>query len=210
MVTYDPKSAPVRDAEAMRERILAAIDRMILRDGLAGVGVNALAREAGCDKVLIYRYFGDLDGVYAAYAARSDFWWLVGELTAGIDPARVTLAEAMKRILRRHAQAIRARPLTLAVMAAEPLERTALVVALEDVRERRSLELSRWIAEHFDPPEGVDLEAIGMILGVALNDLAVRARTIRVMSGVPIKTDQDWERVFAAADAVIDGVLRQP
>jgi AcrR family transcriptional regulator len=207
MVTNTQRSVRVRDAEAMRERILTAIDRMVMRDGLAGVGVNALAREAGCDKVLIYRYFGDLDGVYAAYAARSDFWWAVDELTAGIDPGRATLAEALKQILRRHAQAIRARPLTLAVMAAEPLERSALVIALEAVRERRSLALSEWIAEHFRAPAGVDLEAVGMILGAALNYLAVRARTIRVMSGVPIKTDQDWDRICAAADALIDALL---
>ncbi len=193
----------------MREKILTAIGRMIVRDGLVGIGVNAVAREAGCDKVLIYRYFGDLDGAYAAFAARSDFWWSLDDLTRDIDPARVSLAEVMKLILRRHAQAIRSRPITLAVMAAEPLRRTALVVALEVVRERRSVELARWIGEHFSLPKAVDLEAIGMILGVAVNYLAVRAQKIRMMSGVPIRTDQDWERISAALDSVIDGVLRQ-
>lgn len=193
----------------MREKILTAIGRMIVRDGLVGIGVNAVAREAGCDKVLIYRYFGDLDGAYAAFAARSDFWWSLDDLTRDIDPARVSLAEVMKLILRRHAQAICSRPITLAVMAAEPLRRTALVVALEVVRERRSVELARWIGEHFSLPKAVDLEAIGMILGVAVNYLAVRAQKIRMMSGVPIRTDQDWERISAALDSVIDGVLRQ-
>ena len=70
----------------MRARILAAVGALIMRDGLAGVGINALAREAGCDKVLIYRYFGDLDGVYAAYAAKGDFWWTVEDLTDGTRP----------------------------------------------------------------------------------------------------------------------------
>ena len=80
----------------MRERILEAVGAMIMRDGLASIGVNALAREAGCDKVLIYRYFGDLDGVYAGFAAKSDFWWTVEEFTDGIDPSRMPLAEALK------------------------------------------------------------------------------------------------------------------
>ena len=60
------KQSSARDSDAMRARILEAVGRMIVRDGLAAIGVNALAREAGCDKVLIYRYFGDLEGVYAA------------------------------------------------------------------------------------------------------------------------------------------------
>jgi AcrR family transcriptional regulator len=192
----------------MRARILEAVGRMIVRDGLAAIGVNGLAREAGCDKVLIYRYFGDLEGVYSAYAAKSDFWWDVDELTRGIDPSRTPAAEAMTTILRRHAQALRARPVTLAVLAAELVDRTRLVVALEAVRERRALELSAWIGQHYRLPPSADFEAVGMLLGVAINYLAVRARTIRVMGGVKIKTDGDWERIFAAIDSLIDGVLR--
>ncbi|MGD0563596.1 MAG: helix-turn-helix domain-containing protein [Roseiarcus sp.] len=192
----------------MRARILEAVRRMIVRDGLAAIGVNALAREAACDKVLIYRYFGDLEGVYAAYAAQSDFWWDVDELTRGIDPSRASAGEAMKTILRRHAQALRARPVTLAVLAAELVDRTRLVVALEAVRERRALELSAWIGQHYRLPPSADVEAVGMLLGVAINYLAVRARTIRVMGGVKIKTDGDWERIFAAIDSLIDGVMR--
>lgn len=192
----------------MRERILAALGRLIVRDGLANAGVNALAREARCDKVLIYRYFGNLDGVYEAFAARSDFWWELGELVAGIDPARLSLGETLKLILRRHAHAVRARRITLAVLAAELSERTALVVTLEDVRERRSLALLRWISENYPAPTRVDIAAVGVLLGVAINYLAVRAREIRVMNGVAIKTDKDWERILSAIDNLIDGLIR--
>jgi len=209
MVTRASAQKQVRDADAMRERILDAVGRMILRDGLAAVGVNSLAREAGCDKVLIYRYFGDLEGVYDAFANRSDFWWTVEELTDGIDPARQSAGDAVKLLLRRSAQAIRARPMTLAVLAAEMVERTPLVVALETVREKRALDLASWAGERFQLPETVDIAAITTIIGVGLNYLAMRARKIRVMSGIQIKTDKDWERIFAAVDAIVDGVLRE-
>ena len=200
------RSLAARDSEAMRARILAAVGALILRDGLAGVGINALARQAGCDKVLIYRYFGDLDGVYAAYAAKSDFWWTVEDLTEGLDPARTSLAQALKTMLRRHAEALRARPITLAVLAAELTHRTALVVALEVLRERRALQAAAWIGERYRAPPGLDVEAISMLLGVAINYLAVRARTLSVMSGVRIASDTDWKRVFAAVDAIVDAL----
>lgn len=208
MVTKAAAQKPVRDADAMRERILAAIGRMIVRDGLASVGVNALAREAGCDKVLLYRYFGDLEGVYDAFASRSEFWWTLEELTEGIDPARMPTGDAIKLVLRRSAQAIRMRPMTLAVLAAEPVERTPLVIALETVREKSALELARWFAERYRLPEGTDFSAIATIVGVGLNYLAMRARKIKVMSGMAIRTDKDWERIFAAVDTIVDGVLR--
>ncbi len=207
MVTHGQrKVGDRRDSEARRARILAALGRMIVRDGLSAIGVNALAREARCDKVLIYRYFGDLDGVYDAFAARSEFWWTLEELVQGIDPQSVPFAAAVKQVLRRHTEAIRSRPVTLALLAAELAERTPLVVALEKVREHRALALAQWFDGHYRLPTGADFAAVSMLLGVAINYLAVRARKIRVMSGVPIKTEADWERILAAIDSLIDGV----
>jgi AcrR family transcriptional regulator len=202
------KAKLVRDSDAMRARILEALGSLILSEGLEGVGVNALARAAGCDKVLVYRYFGDLDGVYAAFAASRDFWWSLDELTQGLDAKGLTLAAALTILLRRHAASLRSRAVTLAVLASELTHRTPLVIALETVRERRSLELLAWIQARFSLPVGIDLEAIAMLIGVAINYLAVRAKRIRVMSGVPIQTDADWERIFAAVDGIVDAVLR--
>jgi AcrR family transcriptional regulator len=207
MVTYSTPIAARRDPEETKARILDALGRIVLRDGLGAVGVNLLAREAGADKVLIYRYFGDLDGVYAAFAERTDFWWSCADLTAGLDATGLSLAGAIKLCLRRHAAEIRRRPLTLAVLAAEPAMRTPLVVALEAVRERRALELAAWIDHRYPAPEGVDIEAVSVILSSAVSYLAVRARTIRVMSGVAIKTDDDWTRLLAALDRLVDGIL---
>ncbi len=49
-----------RDSEKTRQKILAGLEKLITRDGFTAVGVNAVAREAGIDKVLIYRYFGSM------------------------------------------------------------------------------------------------------------------------------------------------------
>jgi AcrR family transcriptional regulator len=208
MVTYGAPISTRRDPDETKARILDALGRIVVRDGLAAVGVNTLAREAGADKVLIYRYFGDLDGVYAAFAERTDFWWSCAELTAGLDPDRLSLAEISKAFLRRHLTEIRSRPVTLAVLAAEPAaQRTPLVVALEDVRERRSLELAAWIGARYAPPAGVDVEAVSLLLSASLNYLAARSRSIRVMGGVAIRTDQDWDRIMTAMDSLVNGVF---
>jgi AcrR family transcriptional regulator len=54
-----PQPRP-RDRAATEERILTAVGEVLARDGFAAIGVNAIARQAGVDKVLIYRYFGGL------------------------------------------------------------------------------------------------------------------------------------------------------
>ena len=207
MVTKNLPIAARRDSGETKTKILDALARVIVRDGLAATGINALAREAGADKVLIYRYFGDLDGVYRAYAERSDFWYSNAAMLAGIEPSKVTLPQAVKLCLRRHASEIRKRPVTLAVLAAEPAQRTPLVIALEAVRERRATELAAWLAAHYELPQGFDLEAAAMLLGAAINYLAARSRTIRVMSGVGIATDEDWDRILSAVDRIVDRIF---
>lgn len=206
MVTKDRSKPPARqrDRAKSEKAILDAVARLILREGLSGVGINALAREAGVDKVLIYRYFGDLDGVYRAYAEHGDFWWSVEDM---IDGPADGMAAALKNGLRRHAAEMRKRPVTLAVIAAEPANRTPLVIALEEVRERRTLELMKIVFERYGAPEGVDVMAVIALIGAATDYLAARARKIRVYSGVEIKTDKDWERIFATVDAMIDGAF---
>lgn len=202
-----PKTAPRgRDREKTGKAILDAVGRLILRDGLSGVGINAVAREAGIDKVLIYRYFRDLDGLYRAYAEAGDFWWTVEGMLASVEGA-ATLAEALKAGLRFHAAEMRKRPVTLAVIAAEPENRTPLVVALEEVRERRSFDLLKNIAVRYDVPEGADIPALTALLAAAIDYLLARARSIRVYGGVEIKTPGDWERIFTTIDAMIDGAL---
>lgn len=54
--------------------LLDAVSHIIETDGFTKIGVNRIAKEAGCDKVLIYRYFGGLDGLLVEWAKRHDYY----------------------------------------------------------------------------------------------------------------------------------------
>ncbi|HKZ16288.1 MAG TPA: TetR/AcrR family transcriptional regulator, partial [Geobacteraceae bacterium] len=56
-----------RDREATRTRLIQAVGALLARHGFTAIGVNAVAKEAGVDKVLIYRYFGGLPQLIAAF-----------------------------------------------------------------------------------------------------------------------------------------------
>lgn len=62
-------SARVRTREARRQELLDAADRAIRRDG-PEVTMEAIAAEAGITKPVLYRHFGDRDGLLAAVARR--------------------------------------------------------------------------------------------------------------------------------------------
>ena len=69
-----------RSRRGTEERIVPAVGTVLERDGFEKVGVNLIARTAGVDKVLIYRYFGGLDGLLTSFGESADIWWTVEEI----------------------------------------------------------------------------------------------------------------------------------
>ncbi|MFA5297760.1 MAG: TetR/AcrR family transcriptional regulator [Lutibacter sp.] len=63
-----------RDRLATEKKIYHAFLSILKEKGPQGVGINAIAKEAGVSKGLIYRYFGGLDGLLLQYAQKGDFF----------------------------------------------------------------------------------------------------------------------------------------
>jgi AcrR family transcriptional regulator len=49
-----------------RQKLVAAAERILIRDGRAGITTRRLAREAGLNHGLVHYHFGSVDGVLAA------------------------------------------------------------------------------------------------------------------------------------------------
>jgi AcrR family transcriptional regulator len=52
----------------VREQLFAAVDRIVARDGVAGVTSRAVTDEAGCAKGLLHNHFDGLDGFLTEFA----------------------------------------------------------------------------------------------------------------------------------------------
>lgn len=73
----NPESAKNK-ALTMR-RLITAVGDIFMQNGYEGLGVNKVARVAGVNKKLIYRYFGSLDRLIEAYVVENDYWMLLAE-----------------------------------------------------------------------------------------------------------------------------------
>lgn len=198
-----------RDRARTEGRLVRAVGRVLARDGVGGLGVNALAREAGVDKVLIYRYFDGLDGLLEAFAERGDVWWRVEELI-GADlpvPERDTPEEWLTLVVRRHVVALQRRPMTVELLAWETARPNTLTRALGDVRERRGLELMAALAQRTTISPEVDIGAVMVLLAAATSHLVVRARNDGSFLGFDLRSAQGGERLYAAIGAMIRGAL---
>lgn len=64
----------MRDREKTEQKILNAVGKIVQEKDFDSLGINAIAEEAGVAKVLIYRYFGDFEGLLREWALRSHYW----------------------------------------------------------------------------------------------------------------------------------------
>jgi AcrR family transcriptional regulator len=63
-----------RNRNQTERRLIDTVGHLIAAEGVINIGVNRIARESGVNKVLIYRYFGGLEGLVEAYQQRSQSW----------------------------------------------------------------------------------------------------------------------------------------
>ncbi len=200
----------MRNRKNTEEKLLDAAGRVLARDGFIKLGVNAVAREAGVDKVLIYRYFGGLDGLVKAYAIQGDFWPDLNELMGeSVEQFRNRqLADQMKTIMTNFVNGIRKRPLTIEILAWELVERNELTAYLEDVRERDGLKLTALLNKDSEESSGnIDVAAMIAITASSINYLAARSRKIRTFNGIDICEDEGWERLTRTMVTIFDRCL---
>ena len=190
-----------RDRDRTTRQLIEAVGRVLARDGFERCGVNAVAREAGLDKVLIYRYFAGMPGLLNAYGESNTFWPSVDEiLGANRSALTLPLGERLEMILDALLEALRSRPETLAIMAWELVQRNPLTDMLAEVREKWGRELIAISA--FDANAqgqlGEDGIALTNLVFAGIQYLLLRARTVADYGGLALNSDEGWQRIRRA------------
>src|ERR1700712_1201455 len=147
-VLEKPLDGPTSPERRMRDRagtehaVLDAAKRLLAEEGFQNFGINAVARGAGCDKQLIYRYYGGLDGLVEAIGTDLGSWVRdrIPEEAGGMF--LLTYGDLMERLILQFIEALRADPLMRRIVAWEISESTEQVRRLS---EARSKALALWI-----------------------------------------------------------------
>jgi len=201
-----PTAAGTRDKTATKARLLDAVGTILAREGFGALGVNAVAHEAGVDKVLIYRYFGGMTDLLHAFGQSGDFWPTIAEVL-GDDPSEMMelpLAERWAIGLNRYAEALRRRPVTKEILAWEQIEQNELTDILRQAR-------GVWFDElmtHFPGDEdATDADLVGTVLLIvgAIHYFVVLSRLQDDFSGVAVNTDDGWAHI----GTVISGICKR-
>jgi AcrR family transcriptional regulator len=64
----------MKNKEETKRKLVDAVAEIFRKEGYAGLGVNKVAKIAGVDKKLIYRYFGGFEQLVESYVVETDYW----------------------------------------------------------------------------------------------------------------------------------------
>ncbi|ESQ90628.1 hypothetical protein ABAC460_09065 [Asticcacaulis sp. AC460] len=178
-----------RNREATHAALLEAAKVTLAEQGFQNFGVNAVARQAGCDKQLIYRYFGGLDGLLEAMGGDVATW-------LGAPPVAVpgaTYGEWAANLADAYLTALRANPLLQKLIL---WELSAAPGTLAPLTQARSRAMMQWVmaarGELVMPP---DAGLINAVLIAAIQQFVLSAAVSGNFSGLPLRDDTDWNRL---------------
>lgn len=189
-----------------RQKLIQAVGTVLAKEGFKGLGINKIAKTAGVDKVLVYRYFNGLPGLVAAYSEAVDFWPTAREVM-GPDPEAIRALEPdmqMAHFFKSFLAALRRRPVTQDILAWELLERNELSQQLEQRRIRTALEFFEQLEAL---PDDENLPAILALMAGAVNYLIVKSRISCSASGIDLGSDSGWGRIDKGIDLLLKGVF---
>jgi AcrR family transcriptional regulator len=171
------------------QRLNDAVVSIQQEQGYPAVGIKAIARRAGCDKVLIYRYFGGFDELLQAFAETTTLWWEVDEIIteSAEECSSIPLPDYLQSLLNRYVQALESRPLALEIMAWEMSEQNSLTQRLARTRGERGMELVKRIRAYYHQPN-IDIGGILGVFGASINYLVIRTRK----QSQQYKTEEWW------------------
>jgi len=191
--------------EATQDALIAAFGRVVQRVGLHNVGVNAVIKEAGIGKALIYRYFDGLPGLVRAWGEKNQIWPDLSEFHQMPDAAdAVGTADLLKRMLAHHAESLREDPLRVEILADQFMTPTPISEALQEIRQQLGREHQEIFSKH---RQLQDHRHLMMVLMGAASFLAMRAVKSPGYMGDDISTEADWNSVMEQIDKIIDATV---
>lgn len=189
-----------RNRVATIQRIVDALEQILLDEGMPGVGVNAIAKKADISKVLIYRYFGSLEGLVEYYIRRGQ---LVTHLTPDwlkkLQPVHATDLPSFWsvqtiQLFRQLRQSRAAREiLKLSVKETDHLA--------EVVSRSLDAELTMFVNQ-LASIKGVDHQAIAAVIFGALSYQTIQAQLNRPVIGLDMRSEAGWQRMEEAVRVI--------
>lgn len=207
------RAAPRRNRQATEAALLKAAKDILTRDGFQALGVNEIARHAGVDKVLIYRYFGGLEGLSErlgeAIAATIISWLEENQPETALGgTGKASYASVVEAALLSYWRGLRADPAYCQFLLWELADSSGLGLRLA---EGRSKSLRGWVAKRLGAtkaPGEKDAPAINSLLIAAIHQLGIAMLHHDSFAGLGASSTKAGPQVPARLEAALRDIIR--
>jgi len=201
-------SNKTRDRSRTEQKILDAVGRIVKEKDFDALGINAVAEEAGVGKVLIYRYFGSLDGLVREWALRSHYWMSLqsDDMTDIADLPFPEVKGAADEIFRNQMETMMEDPLMRKIIrwhlsSGHPVSKEIMAQVEERGKELMESFKSRCATD-------LDLDVLISLLIGGVYYLTVLSDQAEVFNGIPLNNEEGRSRLKDGISQFIDLVFR--
>lgn len=192
-----------RDREATEKRLLDTISKMIAEDGFEKIGINAIATQSNVSKILIYRYFGSVEGLMAAYIKQYDFW-----LNFPLEyPNSEELPLFVKRMFQGQIEQLRNNPTLKRLYRWELSCNNDMIVKLREQREKVGVNLVKKVSELTGHPQN-EIAVMASLLTASITYLVMLEDFCPIYNGIPLNENSGWEQINEGIELFINKVFQ--
>lgn len=193
-----------RDRNATEKKLLDTIGQLITEEGFEKVGINAIASLSGVSKILIYRYFGSVEGLMTAYIRQHDFW-----INFPLEiPARELLPAFLKETFHREIERLRDNPILKRLYRWELSSNNEMIIKLREQREKIGLNLVEQVSRLSGYPQK-EIAAMAAIISSSIIYLVMLEEHCSVYNGIEINTPAGWEQIYEGIEILINKVFSE-
>ena len=189
----------MKDRELTERKILDAVGSIIASDGFESVGINVVAQRAGVSKMLIYRYFGGLNGLLSKYLLQKDFWV---NTNMNIEKSS-DISGSLKQLFREQIRQLRNDIILQRLHRWELSTENQAIRLLREKREQNGNELIRSVSE-LTHSSSAEIASLASIISAAISYLVQREKQNPVYNGIDLNNDRGWEQIVGGIDLIID------
>lgn len=183
--------------------MLDAIGKMIAEDGFEKIGINAIATQSGVSKILIYRYFGSVEGLMTAYIRQHDFW-----INFPLEyPSREKLPAFVKSMFQGQIDQLRNNPTLKRLYRWELSCNNDMIVKLREQREKVGIDLVKKVSELTGHPQK-EIAAIASMMTASITYLVMLEDFCPVYNGIPLNENSGWEQINEGIEVLINKVFQ--
>lgn len=176
-----------RNRSETETRLYQAFRRLLEEEGFEKVGINAIAKEAGADKNLVYRYFGGLEGLLLRYAEEGDFF----AYDAGKEDEPENRLEAMQQRLSAYARELRQKKGAQEILRWQLMHHDEKTRPLFKYANARLIQAFQFPASN--PAENEDdLEPALAVLIAGIIYLSLMSKHHKYFMGFRLQSEEDW------------------